>query len=885
VALFYWLKVGIHVDNLTFGNYKIDGLYIKHDKKLILKAHNIVLPQSKAKPSFDNLDETFDNIKYLFTFFEYIELEKIHFKNNELNIIFADDILYITSDDYEIAGNIQRERQKYIADVSMLYLKKDNIDIKGQLVYDTNSDRLETKGEFDAYHIKGKFKASKENNTIDFTLNSEAFTDLKTLIDKFPLNETVESWIVEKIQAKKYRLYSLRGRGEIEDDGFKMDFDALKGNVLFEDVKIHYKENLSPVLAESFILTYKNGGLYFDLKNPTYEERNLEGSKVSITNLVGDKPTVLVLDLHIKSVIDSVVQEILKAYELQIPVTQKESMAKIDVKIDIPLGESTKETSVFVNVDLEKGDVYINKVKLPVLKGNVQYDKGFITLKDIDLKESWYEGRANGKIDIKVKKADFVFDAEQISIGNDKEKFFMLKNKILPFTLDYSKNIIVELPTLKMKIVNRPKDMLIQVGKIEKIKPYLKDIGLQINGGNLDITTKDFETYTFKGVLHRASCFFYEKDNVCLTRVPCSGSISKNGVDFYAFNKRLHFNADRSRVKLKNLNIDLKQFISSRQKSKKSIIKNKTKKYVIVGKNSKLRYDNHVLVTDSYDIEVRPNGDIKAIGSLDGDIVKLNKKGKIFSLKALRVKDKMLHPLIDFDGLKKGRYTLKMSGDPDKVRKGQIIVEGGVMSDFKAYNNTLAFINTIPALATLQDPGFSEKGFKIKEGVVEYRMIGDRIIFDSVYVKGGSATIIGKGELNLKKKTIDVKLAIQTAREFGKVIGSIPLVGYILMGEDKSMTIGLNITGSLSKPKVQTTAAEDVLTLPLQIIKRTLQAPKQMVEETKRMKEQKVVPSEEKQKTPLEELGLEISPKTTPKPQKPKKKLKLEAPLKKKKKQ
>ena len=181
--------------------------------------HNIVIPKSKAKPSFENVDEVFDNIKYLFTFFDYIELEKVHFKNNDLNIIFADDILYVTSDDYEIAGNIHREGKKYTADISLLYLKKDDIDIKGEHVYYLDSDRLETKGEFDAYHIKGRFKANKENNTIDFTLNSEEFTDLKTLIDTFPLNETIKSWIVEKVQAKRYRLYALSGRGEIKDDG------------------------------------------------------------------------------------------------------------------------------------------------------------------------------------------------------------------------------------------------------------------------------------------------------------------------------------------------------------------------------------------------------------------------------------------------------------------------------------------------------------------------------------------------------------------------------------------------------------------------------------------------------------------------------------------
>jgi len=164
------------------------------------------------------------------------------------------------------------------------------------------------------------------------------------------------------------------------------------------------------------------------------------------------------------------------------------------------------------------------------------------------------------------------------------------------------------------------------------------------------------------------------------------------------------------------------------------------------------------------------------------------------------------------------------------VMRGEIIVEGGVMKNFKAYNNTLAFINTIPALATLHKPGYSNEGFTITSGVVEYRMIKrTKIIFDSIYIKGDSATIVGKGELDLKNNTINIELGVQVARELGKVVGSIPLVGYILIGKDKSITVGLQITGSLDKPKVNVSAAKDILSYPLALIKRTIEAPQQFL--------------------------------------------------------
>jgi len=289
-------------------------------------------------------------------------------------------------------------------------------------------------------------------------------------------------------------------------------------------------------------------------------------------------------------------------------------------------------------------------------------------------------------------------------------------------------------------------------------------------------------------------------------------------------------------VTLEDINIDLEKFLAAEEnkkfKKKENVKTDKKKNMVILGTNSNFRYGEYSLITDSYDVEVKPNGDIKAIGSTDGDIVKFTKVKDILTLKALRIKDKSLHPLINFKGLQHGRYSITKRGNPAKVMKAEIIVEGGVMRGFKAYNNTLAFINTIPALVTLQDPGYSKEGFVIQSAVIEYRMIKrEKIIFDSIYIKGDSSTIIGKGELDLNKKTIDIELGIQVARALGKVVGSIPLVGYILVGKEKSLTVGLSITGNLDKPIVDISVAKDILSYPLQLIKRTFEVPQQLLTE------------------------------------------------------
>lgn len=821
-----WLKIGIELDSVKLSKYHVGGLYIKLDKKLTLKAESLTIPASKEKPSFNNIPDTLEHIKYILTFFDLIELKKIEFDNNILSVMFHRDYLKVTSKDYEIIGTVHREGKMLQADIPLLYLKEQNITMGGKFSYDLHEDILIAQGQFLFNDVKGKFAATKDRNEIEFAVKSDTFSDLRSIINRFDLKESIKAWIVDKVEAKEYRLHALSGKGNIDNGTFNMDVASLKGKILFSDVKIHFKEHVKPVIANSFLLTYEDGGLYFKLNKPRYRGRDLNGSKVAIVNLTDDNIT-LELDLKLNTPFDETIQNLLKAYDLTIPVLQKGG--KVNATFYADIGLKKEYTYFMTDVNFTKGDVYIEKVQLPIVKGNLHYENGFILLNDIALKNNFYEGVVNGKIDLNNTKADLVFDAKSVNLGAKNETFFSLKNEKLPFVLTYKKDIYVGIPKLALRLHSTTKKTTFTLKDLSKIKKYISDAIPIEQGGNVEIVTKDFKTYTYKGISKRLTCFLYEASDTCKTRVPFEGVVTENDVKFYAFNKRLKYSKKKSRIELKNLNIDLKKFLATKkqkEKAKKKSKSTKGKKLLIIGKNSHLRYDEYRLLTDSYDVEVKPNGDIKAIGSSYGDIIKFTKKQDILSMEALRIKDKVLHPLINFKGLQDGRYSLIKKGNPEKVMKGQIIVEGGVMKGFKAYNNILAFVNTLPALAVLHEPGYSVKGFTITEGVAEYRMINrTKVVFDSIYIRGTSATIVGKGELDLEKKTIKMDLAIQVARAFGKVIGNIPVVGYILMGEDKSVTVGLKVSGSLDAPKVKTTATADILSLPLDIITRTLQSP------------------------------------------------------------
>ncbi len=838
------------------GKYQVEKLYIKLDKKLTLKAAQIVIPKSKAKPSFEKIDKTFDNIKTLLTFFEYVECKKIDFDNNHFSVIFANDILYMTSDDYEIAGTMKREKNKLLAKISMLRIKRENIHMSGNLIYDIDTGVLKSNGRLNAYGIDGTFEAKKEDEVVDFNLSSSRFTSIDKLVDAFEIQEVLREWMVDKIAAKRYRIASLEGRIKLSEGNYSVVYDRLKAGLILEDVEIAYQKDLHRVVAKEARVRLREGTLSFDFTQPRYLDRDLKRSRVEITGLSGNSP-MLKLDLNITTPVDNEVQKILRAYRLDIPISHQGSSAKMRLKMDIPLGEkevdknittrlqanldagrlhyrditlpvksaqilydSRKKVGLSVDGVFKKGIIRIGTTEIPVLGGKIAYEKETVNLKDVDIKDTWYKGKVSGKIESKKQKASLVFHAKKIALGQ-KEKIVVIKNKKLPLYLDYKKDMKIEIPSLATSIKKKKNRLHIKLKSLKKIKPFLRNMPLNIDDGHLDIWIDKNNIYTFKGNIERKECFLYGKKNRCFTKIPIRGKTEKGNLHFYALSKRVYFNMAKKRITLNNIHIDIEKFLQVKKKAKKST----SKPLVILGKASQIRYKKHLLITDSYDLEIKPNGEIKALASSEGDIVKLFIKKKNLRLKALRVKDKMLHPLIRFKGLKHGRYTVKLSGNMDKVMHGEIIVEGGVLSDFKAYNNTLAFINTLPALATFSNPGFSQKGFKMNEGVVEYRMIGEKILFDSIYIKGAAATIAGRGEIDLKKKSIYMDLAIQTARELGKAVGSLPLVGYILMGKDKSMTIGLKISGSLDKPVIQTSAAKEILTLPLQLIKRTLESP------------------------------------------------------------
>jgi hypothetical protein len=825
-----WLIYGVSLDRVEVGGYKVEKLYLKLDKKLTLRADRVILPKRKAKPSFSRIDKTFDNIRYMLALFEEISLFRVDFNNNRFALFYADDILYIRSKDYEIAGNLDRNGSVLTARIPMLFVKKYELYLQGDLHYDYVTGALETEGSYEIDAIKGSFRAVKKDGNVRFALNSEETEQIKKTVRRFALPSAIESWIVDKIDAKRYKIDYCQGAFEVDKNGI-VDFklDKLKAQVRAEGVRIRFHNAVNPATAERLYVRYQDHSLLFIPENASYMKRPLKGTTVSIKHLGDAKPATLYLDLHVRTDIEKEVHDILSAYGLHIPIRHNGKNNRIRLKLRIPLQQRQRGIKAELFATLDSGMLFIAQARFPVCKGGkIHYDKNGITIKRLCIQDWWYEGILDGDVDLGARRARLQLHLKRLALGSKKVPFLVLKEKNVPVIIRFKNDITIDIPKLAFHLKKHKEKLDVTLNDVSLLRPYIRNPLFIAKSGRVRFSSSDMIRFNFRGEIEKDHCIFYGKNGVCYVRIPLEGYYNGKTESLYfsAFGGRFTFDNKKALVRVRKLNIDLKRLLEliqdTAKKKKATLVRNHL---VIEGSRSQIRYGRYRLVTDTYDIEIFPNGDIKAYGSLDGDVVKFTRKKGKFHVRAHRIKDTMLHPLINFTGLKGGRYSITLDGDPDKTMQGRIIVEGGVLSDFKAYNNTLAFINTVPALATLQRPGFSKKGFEIEAGVVNYRIQGDRLILEKVYLKGKTATVVGKGTVELKTGKVDVDLAIRTVKDFAKIVGNIPVVGYLLLGEDKSVTIGMKVTGTLENPKIETNVAKDILMLPVRMLERIITSP------------------------------------------------------------
>jgi len=824
ILLLYFLQEGIAVDSLKIGSFKMQGLYLKLDNKLTLKIENLEIPKRRSKTELSDLDTQIRKLKRVLTFFDYIELGSVHFTNDTYRLIYADNTLYIDSDTYEIAGMITAEKGGLVATLPLIHIKKQHVTLQGMMHYGYQTERVTFKGTYEIAGIKGAVKIQIQDRKVTFLLSSQEATTITPLLDLFEIEKGTRVWIDKKVQAKRYHLISLEGTGRISAEGFVPDIAAMQAEALLEAVTIRFEETLRPIIAPKVHIRFHDNRLDFDLDHPRYHQKKMTGSQVALLHLTGKEHTRLLLKLKFHTLYDKEIDQILGAYDVKIPLQQKKGKMRATIDLDVDL--DTEETKIEGRVFVSKNSVILlNGVPLHLSGGEITFTRNRVALWSVPLYDSWFGGVVNGFINLSTQKAKFTVDIKHLLLGTKRESSVQIRNKKkVPLLLSYKDRTEFVLPSYHLKIEALKKGGIKIINKdIKPLLPFIKNLPLKLSSGNFTLDTRDYKNYTFSGKATWKQSYLYRKGGYIST-VPFEGSYKSNTLKLNALNGNLSYDSKKSLIRIKNINIDAKKMLALYAGKKGKMLK----KLRVKARNSMIRYGKYVLLTDTFDLSVSgKNTTFNA--TKEGDRVHIEKNGNSLVVQADKIKDKMLQALIHFNGLHGGRYSLELLGSIKGELKGVIDIKGGAIESFKAYNDLIALFNTIPALMTLSDPGFSQKGYVVRSGRIEFRIQQDKVIFDKIYIDGKSSTIVGKGTVVLENGALNIDLAIRTAREVGKVLGSLPLVGYILFGKDKSITTGVKIVGTLDKPKAKTHPVQEALLYPLELLKRTITSPAHII--------------------------------------------------------
>ena len=300
------------------------------------------------------------------------------------------------------------------------------------------------------------------------------------------------------------------------------------------------------------------------------------------------------------------------------------------------------------------------------------------------------------------------------------------------------------------------------------------------------------------------------------------GKILKNKTILLSVNDKVNLRVDRDiNINIQNSGIDINELLAFI----KSLPYQKTKKsnmdIYVKAKNSYIYLEsNRYILSDSITI-VYKNGELSGDLTYAKGKMHFTFKDNKFSVIGKNFNEKFAKNIITFAKLKGGDFNFSIDGTPDEYR-GSVTIGDTVIKDYVLLNNILAFVNTVPSLVTFSLPGYSTNGVHADKVYTKFHFKKDIFYISDFIVKSKEIRIAAKGSLSSKYDTIDMKAELKT--NFGSTLSKIPLAGYIVF-DGKTLSTNLKITGKLSDPKVRTMVAKDIVSAPVNIMKRTLGLP------------------------------------------------------------
>ena len=932
---------GITLYNLRFHNINIDKIFIKLNKKIILKIDNIkIQSNNNYKKEALNIHKTFYILTKLLPFFQKIEINKIY-QNNILllkRFILDKEKFFINSKNLIIKGNfrIYKKYSKiYINYIKYLHFIFKNssilayytknyvfINIKtflnknplffalkandNNIYYSIQSKKIsipyndlninllniEANGEINNYFTfyNAKFNAKKcninnkdfnikinkingniKNDIINLTLSTST-VQYPTYFKNLNLNNTLLTFNIKNYSiasfTKKiilnYKKYILNADNVtfnyyLKTKNFFLHGKNLKIN---NDINISNNEFLISKLPKIYFYFQNNkiAYKYFNLSN-----KNIKGNKkfVLLTDVIGK---VLGFDTNISSPKISINQKYVvsnKIFFNKIPFSKTKFIfnkkpyiltSSTNTLFNKNVKEILKKFKINIPFTQIKGDnnlsfkVYINN-QFDNIKYNLKSKNSYFNLKDINF--SYSALNIQGDLNIStIFLKNFKFPYQYLNTNLDSNITLNLKDKYInSFTYikklnigkylnikNFNEKIVINLKNKFIYLLNSAifanlNNNTIYLYSLKNLLKYSIFNKLFDNGTLLIKFLKNNKIYIKANVNFKYPIILNSKNP---HQINIESIIQNNNILIKNQNintKIINFEKIYSNIDNLDINIEgLIQTINAVEEIIEKINTNKKQsnnqlKVFITSTNTNFVYKNHKFLTNKAQL-IFDNNEINFSATYKKSHLKGYTKNNYLLIEGKNYTKKVLLPLLSFfNHFYNINLDFVLVRSPQNFYTGKIYIKSGSVKDLGTLNNIIAFINTIPALLTLNTPGFSSKGYHINNGYISYLFYKNILYLKKIIIKGTNLDFYGKGYVNLNKNYIKMKINTVVKIKLKKI----PILGkalsYILFGKDGYLHINIFIHGNLNNPEVSKDLGGGVIETPLKLFKRVLTLP------------------------------------------------------------
>ena len=172
-----------------------------------------------------------------------------------------------------------------------------------------------------------------------------------------------------------------------------------------------------------------------------------------------------------------------------------------------------------------------------------------------------------------------------------------------------------------------------------------------------------------------------------------------------------------------------------------------------------------------------------------------------------------------------GVFSVHIQGESEKNYKGRILINDTFMKELKIHNQLISFIDAIPSLALFKAPTFNEKGLNIQKGAILFERTKDNIHISALTFDGDSVDVLGSGNIDLNKSTINIKLELQTLKSASQIIDKIPIINQVILGTDRVISTQILVSGNLDKPQFRSQIIKEAIQLPFNLLKNIIEMP------------------------------------------------------------